>query len=203
MKILIPTCRPKHELANLVAEIEANSPDADVIVSGLDASASVNRNHCLDHLEIGETAVMIDDDIEGFYHGWVGDLVKPMSDPMVVMVSARLLNPDCSFGPTCSRCYDPEPEEIEIKSNGVCVLPTAAIAFRHRGHRFDISYAGSGFEDNDWCQQYLQVDPSCKFVQSNLCRLVHLNLMRNQKGKYWHMNQAHFFHKWHGANVHV
>lgn len=204
MKILIPTCKRPHELAGMVAAIHATTNDSDVIVSGLPASASVNRNYCLSLIDVGEVAIMLDDDIEGFYDRivdsfymtWLDDLTRPLRNESVVMASARLLNPDGTFGPTCSRCYDAEPEEIEIKSNGVCVIPTAAIAFRYRGHKFDEHFIGSGFEDGDICMQYLESDPTAKFIQSNRCRLVHLNLMRNQKGKYWHHNQAYYFHKW-------
>lgn len=209
MKILVPTCRPKHELASLVAEIEANSPEAKVIVSGLPKSAAINRNCCLDKLDcrdndgvfIESIAIMIDDDIEGFYPGWIRDLTAPMVDESVVMVSARLLNPDRSFGPTCSRCYDASPDAIEITSNGHCVIPTAAIAFRHRGYRFDEQFLGSGFEDNDWCFQYLADDPFAKFIQSNKCRLVHRNEMKNQKGEFWKHNTLYFYNKWKPSRV--
>lgn len=205
MKILIPTCKRPHELAGMVAAIHATTNDSDVIVSGLPASASVNRNYCLSLIEqhdrdgvpIETITIMLDDDIEGFYEGWTWDLTEPLvKDDSVVMVSARLLNPDGSFGPTCSRCYEAEPEEIEIKSNGVCVIPTAAIAFRYRGFKFDEHFIGSGFEDNDWCFQYLAADPSAKFLQSNRCRLVHRNEMKNQKGSNWKHNMAYFFTKW-------
>lgn len=196
MKILIPTCKRPNELAGIVAAIHATTDDGDVIVSGLPASASINRNYCLSLVNEGDVAVMLDDDIEGFYHGWLDDLTRPLADESVVMVSARLLNPDGSFAQTCSRCYDREPEQIEITSNGVCVLPTAAIAFRYRGFKFDEHFLGSGFEDNDWCFQYLAADPAAKFVQSNRCRLVHRNEMKNQKGKFWKHNMAYFFTKW-------
>lgn len=197
MKILIPTCNSAYE----PAPVKYYSPDCDIIKTGFPLSAAKNRNYCLDHVIVGEIAIMLDDDIEGFYEGWVGDLIKPMEDPAVVMVSARLLNPDGSFGSTCSRCYDPDPEEIEIKSNGVCILPTAAISFRHRGHRFDENFVGSGFEDNDWCQQYLSADPGAKFIQSNLCRLIHRNEMKNQKGKIWNHNMLYFHNKWTQSRV--
>jgi hypothetical protein len=34
------------------------------------------------------------------------------------------------------------------------------------------------------------------FVQSNRCRLIHANEMKNQKGKYWQHNRDHFSKKW-------
>lgn len=198
MKILIPTCKRPNELAGMVAAIHETTTDSDVIMSCLPASAAINRNYCLSLLDQGELSVMLDDDIEGFYAGWLDNLLVAMRDDSVVMASARLLNPDGTTGTTCSRCYDLEPDEIEITSNGVCVLPTAAIAFRHRGFMFDEAFVGSGFEDNDWCFQYLTADPTAKFIQSNRCRLVHRNEMKNQKGRYWHHNQKHFMQKWYG-----
>ena len=58
---------------------------------------------------------MIDDDIEGFYPDWIDDLAVPLRDAEVVMVSARLLSPEKLFGPTCSRCYETTPHEIEVR----------------------------------------------------------------------------------------
>lgn len=199
MKILIPTCKQQSHVEKMWKQMQEVGTRGDVYASCLPESAAINRNFCLSHIDIGEIAIMLDDDIEGFYVGWIDDLLKPLADETVAIVSARLLNTDGSFGPTCSRCYDAEPEEIEITSNGVCVMPTAAIAFRHRGHWFDESFLGSGFEDNDWMLQYMKADPSCRFIQSNKCRLVHRNEMKNQKGQVWKHNEAYFFNKWHGA----
>lgn len=201
MKILIPTCKTVGGYDPQFASILQTATESVVIKSGLNASASVNRNWCIDHVEIGEVAIMLDDDIEGFYPGWVDDLTKPLADPTVVMVSARLLNPDGTFGPTCSRCYDDSPEEIEIFSNGECILPTAAIAFRFRGICFDEHFIGSGYEDSDWCHSILAADPTCRFIQSNLCRLIHRNEMKNQKGPYWKHNMAYFWNKWRPSRV--
>lgn len=39
-------------------------------------------------------------------------------------------------------------------------------------------------------------DPDAKFVQSNRCRLIHRNEMKNQKGANWKHNMAYFFTKW-------
>lgn len=196
MKILIPTMLSRQQIVRQLYAIEQATPSADVFASCLPASASVNRNACLDQIRVGETAVMIDDDIEGFYPGWIDDLVKGLEVENAVMVSARLLNPDGSFGPTCSRCHAREPMEIPIKSNGTAILPTAAIAFHHLGFRFDETFIGSGFEDSDWCHQILADDPSAVFIQSNRCRLIHLNSMTNQKGKFWEHNKRHFDKKW-------
>lgn len=197
MKILIPTCRQRGAIQPLLDALATTLPtETDVVASCFPESAAVNRNICLSHVAVGEIAVMIDDDVEGFYQGWVDDLTDPLREESVVAVSARLLNPDGTFGQTCSRCYEETPDEIEVFSNGACVIPTAAIAFRHRGHVFDENFIGSGYEDNDWFVQYLKADPGARFIQSNKCRLIHRNEMKNQGGPIWTHNQLYFFNKW-------
>jgi hypothetical protein len=140
---------------------------------------------------------MLDDDIRGFYEGWLDDLLFSMQqDSSVVMVSARLLKQDGTFGPTCSGSRQPRPEEIVVSRDRVTTLPTAAIAFVHKGHLFDENFRGSGWEDNDWCLKYRRESAEYKFVQSNRCKLVHLNEMKEQKGDNWHWNKAYFESVW-------
>ena len=197
MKILIPTYKQVEEVQSLVDEIHKSYPDHEVYASCAKDSASVNRNLCLDQLAIGEIAIMIDDDITGFYQGWVEDLVSPLFDiPGAVMVSARLLKQDGTFGPTCSGTYKSEPEIIEVDRKRWTTLPTAAISFVYCGYRFDENFKGSGWEDNDWCLKYRKESPCAKFIQSNRCKLVHLNQMKEQKGPNWHWNQKYFQSIW-------
>jgi len=197
MKILIPTFLdevPKEMLAQLERTVPA---ETEIIASCLKASASVNRNYCLKRVEYDEIAIMLDDDILGFYPGWIEDLLNPFVPRRnVVMNSARLLEPNGKFGQTCSRCMSPTPMEIEVFSGHDCVLPTAAIAFKHKGHFFDEGFIGSGFEDSDWCFQYIKADVTSEFIQSNRCKLIHLNEMKNQKGENWIHNKAYFARKW-------
>jgi hypothetical protein len=56
------------------------------------------------------------------------------------------------------------------------------IPFVHRGHRFDETFRGSGWEDSDWCQQFVAADRAAMFIQSNRCRLVHLNRDEESEG---------------------
>ena len=197
MKILIPTCKDRSEIDSQICEIFENTPGADIFSSCTKASASVNRNMCLDQIQAGEVAIMIDDDITGFYPGWDTDLAKPLEDESFFAVSARLLNKDGKFGQTCSACYEPSPDLIEIKLHGHCVMPTAAIAFRYKGIRFDeAGYAGSGFEDDDWFCEHVKSFPELRYAQSNACSLCHLNEMKNQKGKFWDHNIKYFREKW-------
>ena len=201
MKILIPTMLSPEQVAPQIEAIRAVTPDADIFASCLQASASVNRNACLDQIEVGDVACMIDDDIEGFYPHWRLDLLASLwVVPGTVMVSARLLNPDGSFGPTCSRCFAREPMEIVLKphpNHAHCIMPSAAIAFVHRGHRFPADVLrGSGWEDNWFCAEYVEADPDAVFVQSNRCQLRHLNQQKGQHGENWAHNKAEFFKRW-------
>lgn len=199
MKILIPTMLTREQVAPQIDAIRAVTPGADIFASCLKASASVNRNACLDQITVGEIAIMIDDDVESFRVGWVDDLLKGMEIHNAVMVSARLLNPDGSFGPTCACNFDREPMEIVLRPRPAsphCIMPTAAIAFHHRGHRFPESMRGSGWEDNWWAAEYVDSDPDALFVQSNRCKLVHRNEAKNQRGTYWLHNKEEFFRRW-------
>lgn len=200
MKILIPTMLTPEQVAPQIAAIRAVTPDADIFASCLKASASVNRNACLDQIRPGDVAVMADDDVEGWYKGWDDDLLKGLWDvDNAVMVSARLLTPDGSFGPTCACNFDKTPMEITLRPRPAsphCIMPTAAIAFVHRGHRFCEDFKGSGWEDNDFCAQYVAADPDAAFVMSNRCKLVHRNEQKMQHGSYWAHNKEVFFRRW-------
>lgn len=192
MKILIPSCKTVAELATLYEAIADTAPFARIVTSCTKASAAVNRNICLDAVELGETAIFIDDDISGFYEGWTADLLLPLVDPDVVMVSARLMNVDGTPASTCTDNYDLTPDEIEIFSNGTAILPSAAIGFRHTGVRFDENLRGSGFDDSLWCHEILDANPNARFIQSNKCRLIHANEMKHQKGANWRHNYSYF-----------
>jgi glycosyltransferase involved in cell wall biosynthesis len=195
MDVLIPTCRPAEEVSEMVREIEATMTIADrVIASCQPGSASFNRNWCLDRCE-SHRAIMLDDDIRGFYPGWDADLVKSLAGASVAAVSARLMRPNGKIAQTCSRSYELTPDEIEVEPYDCCVMPTAAIAFRNVGIRFDEGFRGSGFEDGDWFFSYRKQFPDCRFIQSNRCRLIHLNEMKCQR-EHWRHNKAHFEAKW-------
>jgi hypothetical protein len=192
--VLIPTCKP--DVSPLLDSIIGTITGRQLVLASCKpVSASANRNLCLD--QIGDTmAIMVDDDISGFYPGWTDDLLGPLvRDPFICMVSARLMTPEGLVGQTCSRCYDLTPDEIEVKSNGFCVMPSAAIAFRNIGLRFDENFRGSGFEDNDFCFQYLKANPSYKFIQSNRCKLIHANERKHQDEN-WEWNRHYFCRKW-------
>ena len=192
--IFIPSC--KDNIDGMLDEIRRNTQSKYRLIRRCRPdSAAVNRNCCL-RLMKNHVGIMLDDDITGFYPGWEEQLVAPLDDHSVIMVSARLLNLDGTFGDTCSRCLLSTPERIPIKPGPYSILPTAAIAFRNFGILFDEGYVGSGFEDSDWCFEHHKQYPDGVFIQSNECRLIHLNEMKNQKGFNWAANKERFESKW-------
>lgn len=200
--ILIPSMRQPHQLRDMITEIHENTKTRHcVYVSGWDACAAKNRNVCLDYLDsrgVAEpTAIMLDDDIRGFSPGWERLLMRAMDGPDVLAVSARLMTPEGLIAQTCSRCYELEPENIELTRGADCVMPTAAILFRHDpAIRFDENFKGSGFEDGDWFFQMLEKYPAARFIQNNACRLIHMNEMKGQACN-WDFNLRYFLKKWH------
>jgi len=202
MKILIPTYRAHYDLADMIDSIYDTAGDVEVIASCIEGSASQNRNECLRHLAMDEIAVMLDDDIRGFYDGWLEELTEPMRTvPDCLAVSARLLKPTGEFAQTCSRRMERWPELLPVVPNRVSVMPTAAIAFRFVGAMFDENFRGSGFEDGDWFLASLALRPTMRCYQSNVCRLIHLNEQKNQR-EHWIYNRDYIRQKWpHGAPV--
>jgi len=200
LDILIPTYLPADAVSLRLQreELERNTATPHrVVASCQPGSAAANRNHCL-RLCQSDIAIMLDDDIHGFYPGWEDDLTLPLRETDALMATARLLTPDRRVAQTCSRCYDLEPAEIEIRPGINSVLPTAAIAFRNMGVLFDEGFVGSGFEDGDWCFEHLARWPQARFIQSNRCRLTHLNEQKRQ-AENWAANLARFEAKWAGV----
>ncbi len=200
--ILIPSCKEDHEVENMVGEILNLDRDLEVIYACNKASAAINRNICLD---IGndechpEYVVMIDDDITDFFPGWSELLVKPLEDPEILYVSARLLNefkrPQMVMGFTSN---------VSNALVPVTIAPSAAIAFRNDGVRFCEEYKGSGFEDSDFHFQLKEkYGYDKRVVVNNKVKLTHLHEMKNQNGvgegfNPFEENKALFDQRWPG-----
>lgn len=194
--VIIPTCKMLDKVRVLIDMLEENTPEPHrIIATCQEVSAGKNRNY---GLEIAESpiVVMIDDDMKGFFPGWLSKIIQPIEeDRNVCMVLARLLNPDGTPAQNSSDNYDMKSKWCYVQRK---VLPSSAIAMRDIGLRFDTVYIGSGFEDTDMCFQYHQTNPKYEFVINNECPLIHLNEMKNQKGNVWEHNEAAFLEKWGG-----
>lgn len=195
--ICIPTIKSPSEIEHQIVAIKwYTGTPCNVIRSCALGSAAENRNRCL-RKTTSDIIIMVDDDVSGFFNGWEKALVAPLlADENVMVVSARLINPDGTIQNTCCSTKALEPHWIEIKPRAEHVMPAAAIAFRNVGLRFDEQYVGSGYEDGDFCRQYLERDEKSKFILTNDCRLIHANEMKNQGHDNLITNRDYFRQKW-------
>lgn len=196
--ILIPTCKPENALSDQLGEILSNDRDLTVNYACSSMSAAINRNACLEYADT-EYVVMIDDDITGFFPGWSELLIKPLKDPDILYVSARLLNefrrPQMVMGFTSN---------VSNAIVPVTIAPSAAIAFRNDGVRFCEEYRGSGWEDTDFHFQLKEkYGYDKRVVINNKVKLTHLHEMKNQNGvgegfNPFEENKALFDQRWPG-----
>lgn len=190
--ILIPSCKDDWDLSEMIGEmVQADRWCSDLIYySCLKESASINRNNCLDH-STAEYVIMVDDDITGFFPCWYELLVEPLkNDPKIIYVSARLMN---ELG---------EPQMVmgfskNIKSPIVEVptAPSAAVAFRSDGSRFDEQFVGCGWEDSLFVEYLKHRYPGGKVVVNNNVKLTHKNEMKNQLGENYKINEKLYYKK--------
>jgi hypothetical protein len=183
------------------AQIEEMRPVTEpynIISTGLRESASRNRNYGLSKLHPDtEIFIMVDDDITGFYADWVDKLVLPLKyTPEIVVVTARLLNPDGSVGPCMGAEGLPTEGSVipALKSQfyGYYRLPTACLAVRNNPIRFDEGFIGSGYEDTAWCNEVSKAFPGSYFAINNECRIIHRNERKRQGGKYFNHNKKRY-----------
>ena len=190
----IPTCKDLYDTIKQQSEMLTNAKLIEFIyVSALKASAAVNRNDCLNNIK-SELVIMLDDDITGFYPGWDADLIQPLiENDNISIVSARLMNSDTTYANVMHDNF--------IYVNGyhrspINLVPTAGIAFRPNGIKFDENYIKASFEDTDWCKQISQRYPHMYTVINNNCKLIHLNEMKFQVGEAWNHNRSYYISKW-------
>lgn len=185
--ILLPTNKTKDCIQPLIDEIEKNTPEEHrIIASCQPLASSKNRNYCLSYAN-SDIVCMLDDDITGFYPGWLFAMIQQMIVPDVVLVSARLLGrnkePNTNMGMKWG---------YEIRDKKVT---TACLAFYKTDLRFDEEFQLSGYEDTDFVLRYAK-RTSGRFVIASGCQLIHLNEMKGQDDKEaWEHNRQHFIKK--------
>src|SRR3989338_1733267 len=151
LTICIPTYKTEQDVQEQLQDIKRTvaTTDVEVFASCQEGSAAYNRNYCLNKA-LGDLIIMLDDDITGFFPRWDEILIKPLiTDDLVSIVSARLMNVDGTPGPMM---YDNRRQEPGYYSSLCKIVPTTCIAFRKTSMRFDEKYVG-GFEDTDFCKQ--------------------------------------------------
>lgn len=191
--ILIPTNKTFSQIKKIVSNIQKTvSNNYRILPTCFNVSASVNRNYALIQAT-SDMVVMLDDDISGFFPGWADKLLEPLSDLNVVMVSARLMHSKTKFGAMMDIPVDTSKPIVESPHR---MLPSACIAFRNDGTRFDENYIGAGFEDTDFCQQLNIKYPNGRFLIHNDVPLIHRNEMKNQRDGQLSRNQLYYQQKW-------
>lgn len=203
IEIIIPTLLPEKKLGKLVNQIRdtAGYP-YQIIHTGLNGSASNNRNHGLKKCK-GNQVIMIDDDIEFPKEslGWLKVMAECLSKPSTLMVSAQLLNQDLSYaymtGLQDNNLSPMISGETEVPSRRIL---TACCGFKHNNTLFDDNFIGSGFEDIDYCNMLSELVPDGKFIICHSARAIHKNEAKNQRGIFWNYNKMYYNKKW-GTNL--
>lgn len=205
--ILIPTNKSREALIYYERMLKNASSFADnIFISAQEnCSASTNRNVCL-YSSSAEYAVMIDDDLYRLDKGVLDDFVKNFKrleeEEKAVIASARLLKPDKSFGIMMNLPIEIHKPYQIIKQKA---LPTACIVFNLNKIKkaeifFDEAFYGSGWEDTDFCMQIKKAFPDGNFYIDNKVKVIHLNEMKNQKGKIYQRNKQYFLNKWNASS---
>lgn len=194
--IILVTCKTKEEVKDQIDEIMKNTDgEYNLIATCRKTSAAINRNYGLAWVT-SEIVVMIDDDIQGFYKGWLEDLIEPLKDDNVILSSARLIRPDgrpASMMGGEQLPFDDKTYDALISGyKGYRRVTTACIAFRNNGIKFDEGFVSCGYEDTDFMNRINIKHPNKKIVVVNKCKLIHLNKMTKQGGKYWQHNHNYY-----------
>jgi glycosyltransferase involved in cell wall biosynthesis len=194
----VPTLKSLDQLQSLKKELESTVDlnNTEILFSCQNASASINRNWILDHAK-GDFIIQVDDDMKGFFPGWVGKLIQPFNnDTNVIMTSARLMKTDGNVNfmiglNTGTHIQNGNLIEVTSKS-----IPSACICIRKNSLKYDEAYIGCGYEDTDYCLRLSQMFPIGKVIVIDDCRIIHLQEMKNELGDYLTHNKQVFLSKW-------
>jgi len=186
--IAICTYHSHANVAPLMVDVEGFSFGYRVIATCQNGSASVNRNYALQVAENcgHDSIVMIDDATRGFHLGWADRLIEPLSDKNVLIVSARLMNADGTYGAMMFAGSTKGPlSDVEA-------VPTACVAFRlDHGIKFHEGFIFSGFEDTWFCDCMKVKNQAGRFVINNNVKIVHINEQKGQSTGFAH-NKAEY-----------
>jgi len=216
--VAIPTIQNNMpQLHELYPFLASNRDLVELVVVRDLKSAARNRNRCLDRSS-GDTMVMMDDDVFGFFPGWIDMLVSPLIDQpeKFSIISARFSStkkrrrgkPGSRFSSMLGDGGVRGPRgtmQVALHREGspVQMVCSACIAFRvSDGVRFDEGYDGAVFEDSDFCMQMRRKFPNRDIVINNKCVLEH----RCEHKRHWEIkggsvrgNQSRFEEKWKGV----
>lgn len=194
IKTVIPSCKSINECAAQIYMLESKMSfvDMEIIFTGLNASAAINRNEGLKRCNKGDLVIMIDDDICTVPYFWDLAMTGPFElREDISIVSARIMSVDGSYQPVMG--------SLGVKRSGwveVPRCPTAMISFIHDGELFfDEDYIGSGWEDTQFCRDIKQKYPDKKIIINNDIKVTHINECKNQLGENFYINKATYIRK--------
>lgn len=205
ISICIPSC--KDNISNQLNEINKykKRQDCKFVLSLQKQSAAKNRNYCIDNAH-GEIIVMMDDDITGFYSGWLDTMLSYFTNEISIL-SIRPIKPDGSLCPILgdnngklSDVPDIVPA-IHSEKTGLNIVGSACIMFKKTHIRFDENYNGATYEDTDFAMQHLKEFPDKKIMICNRIKLIHKMEAKGRgsekcKRDNWIFNHNYFNKKW-------
>jgi glycosyltransferase involved in cell wall biosynthesis len=212
ISIIIPTIKSKEEIQSQVNAIKSNmvSKDYEIIATCEKVSAARNRNNGL-YQSKGEYVITLDDDISGYWPGWVEKMIEPLKvDINIKMVSAKLLNLDGTQA-TMDDFRSEIIHNVKWFEAPRKKLPSACVSMRRNDwlavkandhpkviHNvpYDERYQNASFEDTDGCRALGFVFPNAKFIVNNECKIFHANLECWRPGFDWTVNQKLYISKW-------
>lgn len=199
--IVIPSCKELDQIAGQIQHIKSLYPCNRIIPVCGKRSAAENRNLAHGYVT-ARYAIMMDDDISGFFQGFVERLTAPLTeDPNIALVSARLTKQD---GKTPNHMMASK-LDLSGKTEEVSRIPTSCFAYRKRdldaligfhnstSFPFDEGFKGSGWEDDALCADMKKKFPECKFIIVNDCKLIHTNEMKGNQVNLLQENREYFF----------
>lgn len=161
--VIIVTDKSELEIAPMRVCVEGYCMDCSVIVTCREGkSLAENRNYGLDQAT-SPVVIMLDGLVQGFYRGWWRELIQPMENPSIVMLTARLMDTD---GIIINMPYSDNKmlEPVEY----VPVIPLMCCTIRNDGIRFedtnDIDYRFMGKILAKTQGSALGINNSCKMI---------------------------------------
>lgn len=196
IRVVVPTYKPQQDshllqIAVWISMTTTHTKFPIIFSCQENKSAAINRNYCIDKCDENDIIIMIDDDISGFTYGWDYKMAETLFNQKIVLVSARLLNPNGSIQNVIGGQHSKKKGLAKVNR-----CPSSAIAFRNNGLRFDENYVGSGFEDTDFCEEIKRRYPKHDIVINNDVCLIHQNEHKNQLGKNYTKNRLYYNQKW-------
>lgn len=164
--IIIVTQKSELEISPMRVCVEGYCMDCNVIVTCREGkSVAENRNYGLEQAK-SPIVIMLDELVQGFYRGWWRELINPMEQPNIVLLSARLLGPD---GVLINMPYSDN--LLKENTEYVPVVPFNCCAIRNDGSRFDEAAAEN--MDYVFMEKLLASKQNSIIAINNTCKMIY------------------------------